>query len=199
MRLKALLILVVMSITAKSVIDFTVKMYGKMPGLCFDHAGQVQLCVSECKLVTSENISKLEATYNTVLDFVVQTEGMCEELSPETTSICQSQFLLIEQSLSQVHRTRAIIAQITKPKEDENFTASSTNVKSKRSKRGVFSFVGSVSKILFGTLSDEDATYYKNRISELQSEQLSMVKVGTDDSCAFLITNCKLYVSRCCS
>jgi hypothetical protein len=107
------------------------------------------------------------------LDFFSQTKGMYKDLSSESTSNCQSHLLLIEQSLSQVHRTLAIIAQVTKTKEDENFSAGSTN---SRSKRGVFNVVGSVSKILFGTLSD-DATYYKNRISKLQSEQLSMLKL----------------------
>jgi hypothetical protein len=98
------------------------------------------------------------------LDFVSQTKGMCKELSSESTSICQSHLLVIEKSLSQVLRTCAIIVQVTKIKEDENFSAGSTNSKSKR---GVFNFVGSASKILLGTLSDVDATYYKNRISEL--------------------------------
>jgi hypothetical protein len=65
---------------------------------------------------------------------------MCRELSSESTSTCQSHLLLIEQSLSQVYRTRAIIAQVTKTKEDENFSAGSTN---SQSKRGVFNFVGS--------------------------------------------------------
>jgi hypothetical protein len=129
--------------------------------------------------VTYVNISKPEATYNTVLDFVCQTKGMRKELSFESTSICQSHLLLIQQSLSQVYRTGAIIAQVTSTKEDENFSAGSTNSKSKR---GAFNFVGSASKILFGTSSDEDATYYKDRISELQSEQLSMLRLAKEQT-----------------
>jgi hypothetical protein len=177
MRVDALLMLVVMSTAAMSAINFTVKMSDNTPGLYYDHVGQVQLYGSEWTLVTYVNISKLEATYNTVLDFVSQTKGVCKELSSESTSICQSHLLVIQQSLSQVHRTRAIIVQVTKTKEDENFSVGSTN---SRSKRGVFNFVGSASKILVRTLSDEDATYYKNRISERQSEQLSMLKLAKE-------------------
>jgi vacuolar-type H+-ATPase subunit I/STV1 len=117
-------------------------------------------------------MSKLEATCNTVLDFIIQTKGMCKELTSEAASICQSHLLLMEQSLSRVHRTRVIISQVTRSKENDS--------KSERSKRGVFNFVGSSSKILFGTLSDEDATYYKNKISELHSEQISVLKVAKE-------------------
>jgi stress response protein YsnF len=177
MRVEALLMLVVMNIKAMSAIDFTVKMYDNTPGLYYDHVGHVRLCGSEWKLVTYVNISNLEDTYNTVLDFVSQTKGMCKELSSESTSICQSHLLLIEQSLSQVYRTRVIIAQVTKTKEDENFSAGRRN----SNVRDVFfTLLVLLKKILFGTLSDENATYYKNRISELQSEQLSMLRLAKE-------------------
>ena len=106
MRLEALLMLGVMSITATSAVDFTVMILDKMAGLYYDHVGQVQLYGSEWKLVKCVNISKLEATYNTVLDFIIQTNGMCKELASEAASICQSHLLL----MSRVHRTCAIIS-----------------------------------------------------------------------------------------
>ncbi|XP_047004856.1 uncharacterized protein LOC124623110 [Schistocerca americana] len=45
----------------------------------------------------------------------------------------------------------------------------------RRQKRGIFNFVGEISKILFGTLDDADAAYYKTHIDrmEARSEQLS--------------------------
>jgi hypothetical protein len=95
-----------------------------------------------------------------LVDFVAQTGTMCKELPPEAISTCQSDLSLMNQSVSRIHRTRRIISEITK-----------------RNERGVFNFIRSVSKILFGTLSSEDAGYYQNRISDLESEQLSMLKV----------------------
>ena len=51
--------------------------------------------------------------------------------------------------------------------------------------------------MLFGILSGEDATDFEcqNKISELQSEQLSVLKIRqrTDGSCSFLIAACHLY------
>jgi hypothetical protein len=35
-------------------------------------------------------------------------------------------------------------------------------------KRGVFNFIGGISKIVFGTMDSEDASYYNHKISNLQ-------------------------------
>jgi hypothetical protein len=70
------------------------------------------------------------------------------------------------------------IFQITRSKEDDNFSFDNTETKKKKIKRGVFIFIGSASMILFGTLSDEDTTYYQIKISELETEKLSMLKVA---------------------
>jgi hypothetical protein len=44
----------------------------------------------------------------------------------------------------------------------------------KRKKRGVFNFIGELSKILFGTMADDDAKCYKEQIklSEQNSEDM---------------------------
>jgi hypothetical protein len=85
----------------------------------------------------------------------------------------------MNQSISKIHRTRRIISEIARNKEEVS-KPDTTYTNSKRDKRGVFNFVGSISKILFGTLSTEDADYYQNKISELESEQLSMLKVAKE-------------------
>jgi hypothetical protein len=116
-----------MSITTTSAVDFTVKTYGNTPGQYYDYVGQVQLYGSEWKFVTYVNMSKLEATYNTVLDFMIQTKGMCKELTSEAASSCQSHILLMEQSLSRVRKTRATISQVTRSKENDKFDSGNTN------------------------------------------------------------------------
>jgi hypothetical protein len=41
-----------------------------------------------------------------------------------------------------------------------------------RYKRGVFNFIGGISKIIFGTLDNEDANYYSDKINSLEKEQI---------------------------
>jgi len=43
-------------------------------------------------------------------------------------------------------------------------------------KRGVFNFIGRISKILFGTLGTEDANYKTDKISHLENESLDFFK-----------------------
>ena len=75
----------------------------------------------------------------------------------------------MEQSVSRIQWTGSIIFQITRSKEDNNFSFDNTETKRKKIKRGVFIFVGSASRILFGTLSDEDTTYYKNQNKRIRN------------------------------
>jgi hypothetical protein len=100
-------------------VDFTVRNCEDTPGLYYDHIGQVQLCRSEWKLVTYVNISKLETTYSTLLDIVAQTRAMSRELTPEAISACQSNLSQMNQSGLRIHRTRRLISEITKHKEEE--------------------------------------------------------------------------------
>jgi hypothetical protein len=50
-----------------------------------------------------------------------------------------------------------------------------------RFKRGVFSFVGGISKILFGTMDSEDASYYAEKISNLEKEQTDFLKLSKEE------------------
>jgi hypothetical protein len=112
----------VMCITSTSTLDFTIKADNDTPGLCYNHAGQIQLYGSEWKLVTYVNLSKLEAKNNTVLDFITQTKGIGKELSSQSISTYLSDLVLMEKSVSRVHCTSNIIFQIIRRKEDDTFS-----------------------------------------------------------------------------
>jgi len=49
-----------------------------------------------------------------------------------------------------------------------------------RYKRGVFNFIGGISKILFGTLDNEDANYYSDKISSLEKEQMDFLRLSKE-------------------
>jgi hypothetical protein len=52
---------------------------------------------------------------------------------------------------------------LTRNEDDLNYT---------HNKLGVFNFIEGIGKTLFGTLDNEDANYYTDKISHLESEQL---------------------------
>lgn len=47
----------------------------------------------------------------------------------------------------------------------------------KRQKRGLFDFIGSVSKYLFGTLDEDDAKYYNKKIKSFDDTEQSVLKL----------------------
>jgi len=49
-----------------------------------------------------------------------------------------------------------------------------------RCKRGVFNFIKCISKILFGTLDNEDANYYSDKINSLEKEQLEFLRLSKE-------------------
>jgi hypothetical protein len=51
---------------------------------------------------------------------------------------------------------------------------------SNRPKRGVLNFVGEVSKVLFGTLTQSDARNYNKHISELEKEQKEFLHLSNE-------------------
>lgn len=49
-----------------------------------------------------------------------------------------------------------------------------------RFKRGVFNFVGGISKILFGMMDSNDTSYYAEKISNLDEEQLEFFSLSKE-------------------
>jgi hypothetical protein len=114
---------------------------------------------------------------------------MCKELPHEAISTCQSDLSLMNQSASRVHRTRRIISETAEDKE-EIFNFNNTYTHTKRNTSNAFNFISSISKMLFGTLSSEDADYYRNKIGELESEQPSMLNV-TKEKMTLCVPHCR--------
>jgi hypothetical protein len=49
-----------------------------------------------------------------------------------------------------------------------------------RFKRGVFNFIGEISKILFGTMDSEDALYHTEKISSLEKKQTDFLRLSKE-------------------
>jgi vacuolar-type H+-ATPase subunit I/STV1 len=76
-----------------------------------------------------------------------------------------------DRPIKEVNDLKLILKQLTR-KENELLHT--------RNKRGVFNFIGGISKILFGTLDNEDANYYTHKITHLENEQLDVLKLSKE-------------------
>jgi hypothetical protein len=96
-------------------------------------------------------------------------------LTSRTTKITR----YIDNQFKEVQDLKSIVRQLTRI-EDKNYS---------RFKIGVFNFICGISKILFGTMDNDDALYYAEKISSLEKEQIDFLTLkGTNNIPEF---NCK--------
>ena len=69
---------------------------------------------------------------------------------------CLNNIHQTDRPIKGVNGLKLLLKQLTRNEDDSVYT---------REKRGVFNFIGGISKILFGVMDSEDANYYTNKIS----------------------------------
>jgi hypothetical protein len=78
--------------------------------------------------------------------------------------------------IQEIDNLRKLVGQLTKNEDDP--------IQS-RYKRGVFNFIGGISKILFGTFDNEESNYYSDKINSLEKEQMEFLRLSKEqtDNC----------------
>lgn len=140
-------------------------------GIYFDSWGYVQLYGSKWKLVTYINMEQMKDSLGQIKRHSRSLFQFCDGLKNRTWysyTGCQSFRPYVNNKIRQLERLRDILA--------DYLQAEQTH----RTKRGVLDFVGQVSKILFGTLDEDDAKYYTSKIGELEGEQKTFLRVAHD-------------------
>jgi hypothetical protein len=76
----------------------------------------------------------------------------------------------INRQINEIEELRSLVRQLTRGEEENQI----------RFKRGVFNFTGGISKVCFGTMDNEDASYYAEKISDLEKEQIEFLKLSKE-------------------
>ena len=69
---------------------------------------------------------------------------------------CLNNIRQTDRPIKEVNELKLLLRQLTRNDDDLVYT---------REKRGVFNFIGGISKILFGIMNSQDANYYSHKIS----------------------------------
>ena len=77
-----------------------------------------------------------------------------------------------DRSIKEVNELKLLLRQLTRNDDNDSVYM--------REKRGVFNFIGGISKILFGTMDNKDANYYTDKISHLENEQLDFLRLSKE-------------------
>ena len=150
--------------TSTAALDATLQNFMESPGLYYDHIGEVQLYDTEWILLThidlheaDHNLESTEKYAQLSIQFCRKHEHTYWIKATDCTKITR----YIDRQIRELEGLKLLVRQLTRNKDEERV----------RFKRGVFNSIGGISKILFGTMDNEDASYYAEKISNLEKEQ----------------------------
>ena len=153
-------------------LDFKVTNMEDTPGLYYEHMGEAQLYNSEWKLVTYINLEEIENKFASINKFVEITSKLCQghsESSWVNLTDCLPMLSYLPHKLKEIENTKLLIGQLVRKQESPL-----------RARRGLFDFVGEVTKILFGVMDEDDAKYYTEKINKLEDEQSGILKLAKE-------------------
>jgi hypothetical protein len=149
--------------------------YDESPGIYFENKGQATLYNTEWKTIAYVNLKQTMNQTVVLEQYIGHINRLCHELDFKNWTECNHFNSIATDKLHQVQNTVKLLLDII----DHKYSG-------KRVRRGVFNFIGEVSKILFGTMDDDDAKYYNeqiryfeqnsNSITNLLKQQLYVVK-----------------------
>jgi len=147
-------------------LDVTVQQFKETPGLYYDYIAEVHLYSTEWKVVTYINVDIVDDNFRTVKNYAQMSADFCKRDEHKfwaNYTGCLNRIRQTDRAVKEVNDLRLILRQLTGTEDEPIHT---------RNERGAFNFIGGISKILFGTLDNEDANYYTDKISHLENEQL---------------------------
>jgi hypothetical protein len=164
-----------LSVTALYERGYSVEKYDKSPGIYYESKGVAVLYNVEWRMVVYVNLNKIDNETLMLRQYVHHVQRLCQATIVRNWTGCVHFGSDTRLRLNQLAKTEGLLKEITGQETGH-----------KRKKRGVFNFIGELSKVLFGTMDDDDAKYYNDQIklfeqnsedmSTLLREQLSVVR-----------------------
>jgi len=163
----------ILLLTATAALDVTLQKFEKSSGLYYGHVGEAQLYNKEWKLLTYVDLQEADRNLGTVVRYAQLSKDFCKKHKhsfwinfPDCMRIAR----YTDRKVKEAEELKMLVRQWTRV-EDKDQT---------RFKRGVFSFVGGISKILSGTMDSNDASYYAEKVSNLEKEQLEFLSLSKE-------------------
>jgi hypothetical protein len=140
-------------------------------GIYFDEIGQISFYPMTWKAVSYINMNPTRNLWRKVKEHQKRVSQYCQGLENARwyyLTDCNSFKAYVSPKINYIDSLRDLVAEYLK-----------TDV-SKRRKRGVLDFVGEISKILFGTLTQADARQYNSHIDQLEREQQEFLHISSE-------------------
>ncbi|KAK2574786.1 hypothetical protein KPH14_013045, partial [Odynerus spinipes] len=131
---------------------YKIQKFENLPNLYFEDLGPARIFHETWTLITYTELSAIdnqEKKLREGISYLTSTCGTCPHLSMLHSMSVQMD--LAQQDKRKLYATLGVSRTL-------------------RGRRGVFDFVGDISKVLFGTMSNSDATYYNQEIDAIHED-----------------------------
>jgi hypothetical protein len=147
-------------------LGYTLDKYDDSTGIYYKNKGQVNLYNTEWQVVVHHDLKGISIQSTEIDKYVKHANRLCQELAIQNWTDCYHFSEISKEKLEQIKRTENLIMEIS----DHRFQRT-------RKRRGVFNFIGEISKVLFGTLDNEDAKYYNEQIKHFEENSEDFTKL----------------------
>src|SRR5215475_4980545 len=118
------------------------------PGVYFEHLGHVTLSHTAWTIIVYVPLDTIDDETSNLEQYVQYIDQTCSKMIIRNWTACSHFGDVMSHKLRQIRKTRQLLFDIVQTKDE-----------SRRQTRGLFNFVGKISKALFGTMDDEDAQF----------------------------------------
>ena len=139
---------------------------------------KIKLYHEQWKIVVGYNLNDLKDNYHILKNTYKELLKTCFRKLDNQNWICSSRKRIIKG----INRFEEIANDL------ENVLYLAGLRTKTRTKRGLFDFIGEVSKTLFGTLSDSDANYYNSELDKLYTDQKNVIQYVKNQTSIILKT-----------
>jgi hypothetical protein len=133
-------------------------------GIYYENKGMALMYNVEWRTIVYVDLSKLDNKTLAIRQYVQHVDMLCQMSIVRNWTGCAHIHDDASDRVNQLTRTEGLLKEIT-----------GQQIGGKRRKREVFNFIGEISKVLFGTMDEEDARYYNEQIKlfEQNSEDVN--------------------------
>jgi hypothetical protein len=141
--------------------------YRESPGVYFEDLGHATLSNTAWIIVVYVPIQTTDSETSDLEQHVHYIDRTCSRTIVKNWTACSNFSDIMAHKPQQIRKTQQLLSDIAQGGEG-----------GRRHKRGLFNFVGKISKTLFGTMDDDDAQFYHDQIERLEQGTTTLTQLG---------------------
>jgi hypothetical protein len=143
--------------TASNDLGYMTEKYAESLGLYYEQLGETTLYNTDWKMVVYVNLGQTDRDIEQLGQYIAHINQLCHTTEIQNWTDCSHFNIISMGTFKRIKGSENLLRELI-----------GKNPKPLRKRRGALNFIGEISKILFGTLHEDDANYYNEQIKHLR-------------------------------